>query len=214
VRRAAAIGPGVEHDIPGQSDCRACHEGRKSPVLGFGALQLSPDRDPNALHREVRPAAAVDLKVLLEMGLVRNLPITLSSPWPRIAAPSPTARAALGYLFGNCAACHNAEGPLAGLGLDFDQRFGSDGGADRVAQSTIGRFSHFQLPGETESQRIAAGDPARSTVFFRMASRKPNEQMPPLGTHQVDRDGLTLIKRWILDNTLVVEQQAKCERSK
>ena len=44
------IRPGVHHSIPGVTDCRACHEGKTSPVLGFDALQLSPDRDPLAPH--------------------------------------------------------------------------------------------------------------------------------------------------------------------
>ncbi len=38
--------------FPPQDDCRACHEGAPVPVLGFGALQLSPDRDPLAPHAE------------------------------------------------------------------------------------------------------------------------------------------------------------------
>ena len=38
--------------IPSRTDCRACHEGAAVPVLGFSALQLSPDRDPLAPHAE------------------------------------------------------------------------------------------------------------------------------------------------------------------
>ena len=38
--------------FPSRADCRACHEGRAMPVLGFSALQLSPDRDPLAPHAE------------------------------------------------------------------------------------------------------------------------------------------------------------------
>ncbi|HEU5060958.1 MAG TPA: hypothetical protein VFU21_30720, partial [Kofleriaceae bacterium] len=37
----AEIAPGVAHAIPGQGECRACHDAA-SPVLGFSALQLSP----------------------------------------------------------------------------------------------------------------------------------------------------------------------------
>jgi hypothetical protein len=43
------IAPGMRHDIPSVSDCKACHEGMgRDSVLGFGALQLSPARDPLA----------------------------------------------------------------------------------------------------------------------------------------------------------------------
>ena len=40
------------HAIPSTADCRACHESRRTEVLGFTALQLSTDRDPNAVHGE------------------------------------------------------------------------------------------------------------------------------------------------------------------
>ena len=36
---------------------------------------------------------------------------------PRIAAASPQARAALGYLSTNCGSCHNRESSIASLGL-------------------------------------------------------------------------------------------------
>ena len=41
---------------------------------------------------------------------------------PRIAATSPTARAALGYLHGNCGHCHNDAGALTGLELVLAQQ--------------------------------------------------------------------------------------------
>jgi len=44
--------PGERYAIPAQDDCRACHEGAPVPVLGFSALQLSPDRDPLAPRAE------------------------------------------------------------------------------------------------------------------------------------------------------------------
>lgn len=43
---AHTLADGTRYDLPSQSDCRACHEAHPTRVLGFGALQLSPDRDP------------------------------------------------------------------------------------------------------------------------------------------------------------------------
>ena len=44
------------YDLPARTDCRACHEGNVSRVLGFSALQLSAARDPGAPHAEpLRP---------------------------------------------------------------------------------------------------------------------------------------------------------------
>ena len=44
--------PGGRYTVPSRNDCLACHEGAPVPVLGFSALQLSPDRDPLAPHAE------------------------------------------------------------------------------------------------------------------------------------------------------------------
>ena len=54
-RGAWPLGGGKSHTIPGVNDCKACHQGGRSEVLGFGLIQLSPDRDPDALDR-ARPA--------------------------------------------------------------------------------------------------------------------------------------------------------------
>ena len=45
---AVADAPGGRYSVPSRNDCLACHEGPAVPVLGFSALQLSPDRDPLA----------------------------------------------------------------------------------------------------------------------------------------------------------------------
>src|SRR5690606_30774377 len=91
--------------VPSQSDCRTCHEGAATPVLGFGALQLSSDRDPLAPHAEAQEG--VNLSDLVSRKLIKNLSQALIRTPPRIAASSPVERAALGYLHGNCAHCHN-----------------------------------------------------------------------------------------------------------
>src|SRR5689334_4874738 len=92
--------PGAHYTIPSVDDCRACHEGAPVPVLGFSALQLSPDRDPLAPHAE-KTAGAMDLRVLVARGLLVNLSPELLAHPPRIAASNPAERAALGYLHGN-----------------------------------------------------------------------------------------------------------------
>src|ERR1043165_2761743 len=101
--------PGARYSIPSEEDCRACHEGAPVPVLGFSALQLSPDRDPLAPHAVDGPS--MDLRQLAARGLLRNLPSKLLEQPPRIAASTPAERAVLGYLHGNCGNCHNDEGP-------------------------------------------------------------------------------------------------------
>lgn len=190
------IGDRALHEVPREDDCRACHESRSARVLGFGALQLSPDRDPRAPHAEPVPEQGATLSGLVQSGQLENLPKELLTSPPRVRGRTPRERAALGYLFGNCSGCHNAQGPLASLGLDFDQRVA---GVERprAFESAIGVPSRFQIPGLSATKRIEPGRPEASAVLFRMSSRFPATQMPPLGTRQVDREALALLRVWI-----------------
>jgi len=183
------------YKIPGETDCRACHEGRATPVLGFSLLQLSPDRDPGAPRAGARDGGSEEnLRTLAARGVLRDLPVRALEPPPRIAAATPTARAALGYLHANCGHCHNQRGPLAGLEMTLDP----NEGIAALLDSTVGRPSRFLPPGATEDAvRIAAGRPDLSVVVARMRARDPLVQMPPLGTTVVDEEGLALIERWI-----------------
>jgi hypothetical protein len=190
------VRPGLRHAIPGEADCRACHEGRPTPVLGFGALQLSPDRDPGAPHAEPAPPGALDLRALVARGLVRGLPREMLERPPRVAAPTATARAALGYLHANCGACHNGDGPLAPLGLSLWQSVGRPDGAAAVLVSLVAP-SRFRVPGRDDMFRVVPGAPELSALTYRMGTRTPTMQMPPLGTALVDEVGLALVQRWI-----------------
>jgi hypothetical protein len=170
--------PGRRYSIPAQDDCRACHEGAPVPVLGFSTLQLS-----------------ADLRTLTSRGLLRNLSSDLLVRPPRIAAKNDTERAALGYLHGNCGHCHNDDGPLAVLEMSMAQRVATKTSTDAVVRSLTGVRSDFRMPGGTA--RVVPGHPEASVVALRMQSREAREQMPPLGTSEVDVEALSLIGRWI-----------------
>lgn len=198
-RGAYSLGGGRSHTIPGIGDCKACHQGGPSEVLGFGALQLSPQRDPGAPHAEPQPRPGVDLAFLTEKGLLVGLPKSLQETPPRIMAASATERAALGYLHGNCGHCHNAQGPLQNVGLFL--RHASDAKAAPAVATTVGRPVRKQAPGQSPDAvlRIEPGRPERSALMQRIASRYPALQMPPLGTELVDQEAVALIRGWILE---------------
>jgi hypothetical protein len=197
----AEVAPGVRHAIPSRYDCRVCHEGRPVPVLGFNALQLSPERDPNAPHAERRGSADVDLQDLVDLGLVRGLPPSLLVDPPRIPARTPTERAALGYLYGNCAMCHNGRGSLASLGFSLDNPAARRTGDADAVLTGVSRASRFAVPGAAaRSERVRPGDPEASAVAVRMGSRRAALQMPPLGTQVVDEVAVRLVRRWIAED--------------
>jgi len=197
VRQFCATANGRHHDLPSVADCRLCHENGRSPVLGFSALQLSGDRDPFAPNAVPPAAGSMDLAALVARGLVQNLPDVHHATPPRIAARTPTERAALGYLHGNCANCHNATGPLQRLGLRFDYPLAANAPAPAIL-STLGVASHFTRG--RANQRIAPGDPEHSVVQLRLTADDPLTQMPPFGRHLVDTNASELVARWIRED--------------
>lgn len=195
-RHRTALSPSGYYTIPSRDDCRACHEGNAVPILGFSALQLSPERDRNSPNAEPKPQHAVDLPDAVARKLVTNLAADYVSNPPRIAVSSETARAALGYLHANCGHCHNAAGPLNDLDFDlFQSVAGGATGVEKMQQALLGAPSDFHLYGAT--QRVVPGQPASSVLVLRMASRNPLAQMPPLGTRAVDTQAMLLVERWI-----------------
>jgi hypothetical protein len=193
-----AAAPGGRYVVPSRSDCRACHEGAAVPVLGFSALQLSPDRDPLAPHADLVAPGMIDLATLAAGGLIVNLPPALLATPPRVQATDPQARAALGYLHANCGHCHNHAGALDGLEMLLAQQVAP--GVDSVTAtlgSLLGRSSRFRPHGAETAQRIAAD--GRHTLTLRMRTTNPFARMPPLGVQVVDDVGVSLVERWIAD---------------
>jgi hypothetical protein len=201
IARSVVIRDDVRHGIPSRADCKSCHEGSAARILGFSALQLSADRDPNAPHAEPLPDDGVTMRTLVARGLVRGLPSHLVNGAPRIAAKTPVARAALGYLHGNCSYCHTLSGELASLKFSLQYPFGVPFDEPPAMSTTIGKTSKF-VPSlwEAAGERVRAGDPDRSVLAFRMESRNPVAQMPPVGTRLVDEQGVALIRKWIAED--------------
>ena len=201
----------TRYAIPSESDCRACHEGASVPVLGFGALQLSPDRDPLAPHAEPVKPGATDLRMLAARGVVRNLPRKLIDSPPRIAAASPVERAALGYLHGNCAHCHNESSEGAGVPVEakLEHKVSDPDSAPFVLGTLIGSSSRFRAADpQTPARLVVPGKSHASVLTSRMRSRDSRVQMPPLGTSIPDTEALALIERWI-DHDLKSPKEAR-----
>src|SRR5204862_535183 len=83
--------------------------GRPGP-LGFNALQLSTDRDPNAIHGEPLAPGMTTLATLVTDGLMQPARRELVASPPRIHTGSPRTRSVLGYFAANCGTCHNRSG--------------------------------------------------------------------------------------------------------
>jgi hypothetical protein len=190
--------PVGRYKLPARTDCMACHGSTPVPVLGFTALQLSPDRDP---PRDSSAMATADLPQLVARGLVRGLPKRLLDHPPRIAAETPLERAALGYLHANCAHCHNTSALRAPIALTLAQRAADpDAARAEVLAAIVGKQARLGHS-ETVSARtiVEAGRPDGSLLVERMRSRQAQTQMPPLGSTVSDPQAIALLSRWILE---------------
>ena len=170
---------GTSHDVPSAGECRACHGGRKSFVLGFSAIQLAYTADPGQW----------DVRALQNEGVITTAPrVSLQVPG------NETERAALGYLHANCGHCHNSARPEhAGARcfnpqnrLDFWLRSARLDSVSDTPTFTSGRGLAFE-----------PGDPDNSRMIELTSSRGFLVQMPPLGTEVVDDAGLSKLRGWI-----------------
>lgn len=192
--------PGGRYRVPARNDCIACHGSTRVPVLGFGALQLSPERDPAFASRA--GGGGVDLRELVARQRLRGLPASLLEQPPRIAAATPVERAALGYLHGNCAHCHNTSGQQAPVRLTLAQSVADPKGSHAAVLASMVRAPARYRPhgAPADPQLVVPGHETSSVLLDRMRTREPRVRMPPLGTEVPDLEGLALVTRWILDD--------------
>lgn len=191
------VAPGRRHSIPSRSDCLACH-GKRTRPLGFNALQLSADRDPNAIHGEPLGPGMISLTDLVNEDLLAPARPDLAANPPRIRTSLPATRSILGYLSSNCGTCHNGSDEISAAAPAITYRdLLTDG--DAVASSLVGRPTRWQIPGTPDGATvlIQPGAPQLSALVARMRSRSPSSQMPPLGTVLRDEKALSAIELWI-----------------
>ncbi len=204
VPNIAAITDGKSHSIPSLTECRSCHDSNRTETLGFNALQLSDDRDPNALHAEPATSEMMTLKTLVTENLVTPARPELVTNPPRIAADSPVTRTALGYLSTNCGSCHNNEGSIASLGLNLKYTVRDDPDSLTCASAlatSVNKRGHWLVPEAQEESRIINPEhPESSAIIRRVKSRRPISQMPPIGTVVADKQAIDLLTMWVQGN--------------
>jgi cytochrome c553 len=198
LRDVAEVAPGRSHNIPGVSDCAACHGSKRPGPLGFNALQLSTDRDPQAIHGEPLSPGMVTLATLNAAGLLAPArPELVASP-PRIRTTDPETRTMLGYFTANCGHCHDRSGEI---GPNAPSLHYSDlvGDGDDVIRRLAQYRTQWQVPGQPEGAGVMLDRhaPEISAMVARMRSRRPSSQMPPLGTVLRDEDAIRAIETWM-----------------
>lgn len=190
---------GTAHDIPAVDDCSECHSGGANRrdaslgqdelldvALGFGAIQLNHDG-----------GAETTLEALMADGrLSEVIPLTSA-----VIPGDATARAALGYLHGNCGSCHGGAAPAKDLSM-FIAVDTATVEATGTFQGTVNRRTdpNWRATGlqGMPRVRVVPGDADNSALVWRMMRRGDDDaQMPPLATDIVDRAAVAKISDWI-----------------
>lgn len=178
------------HSVPSREQCKSCHIGRKDFILGWDFIMLGEG------------ATGVTAATLADADLLEGL----DPAWLDLAPPGDSVeQAALAYLHANCGvSCHNttldATGNPSGLYLRLELDSMSNpletAAASAINQHPAPNAKMGGLP-ELVYYDFRPGDPERSLVYARMNVRGSETAMPALGTHQVDPEGLSVVKAWI-----------------
>ena len=164
---------------------------RRTPVLGFSLLQLSPDRDPGALHAEPGRRRRRPRRSRRRRACSSGCRPTLLETPPRIAAATPD----------RAGGARLPARQLRALPQRRRQARASSGSScatspaapvEPAVATTVGSPVDDPAPGPDARTRCCGstpGDPERSALAQRMGSRWAALQMPPLGTELVDERG-------------------------
>lgn len=167
---------------PSRSECLHCHSKPSGGVLGFNQFQL--DRKSIVSDQESKN----QLDFFHGIGITREL----EKPKTKIVAlDDPEAslhEKAVSYIHVNCASCHQPGGPAVG---NWDARITTPLWRKGIILGDLVREEDDQ-----EKGIVIPGAFHESALFRRTATRGEN-QMPPIGSHVVDKAGTDLLKAWI-----------------
>jgi mono/diheme cytochrome c family protein len=114
--------------------------------------------------------------------------------WAARKDTDPAAPLARAYLDVNCAHCHQPGGGASNSGLDLRW--------EQPDAHAIGIMKRPVAAGRGAGGHdfsILPGEPDKSILLFRMDSAEPGIAMPELGKSSVDREGVAVVRKWILE---------------
>jgi putative heme-binding domain-containing protein len=178
---------------PSRSQCMSCHSNQSEYALAFSLEQLN----------RPGPDGRNQLIALTEGGYIHRVdsndrpqsPFDAASAArePKLTDPTdpgqPLEARVCSYLHANCGHCHSDHG---GGSVPMRLKFPITV-AEMKAIGAHPTRGDFGLP---DASIIKPGDPAASTLYFRMA-KFGRDRMPQLGSERPDETGLKLIEQWI-----------------
>jgi len=174
------------------NQCKGCHISNSSEFKPIGPTARQLNKSLVFNNNKIKN----QLKYWHEIGILSGLPdenIPKIADWddPNSGSLNDRARA---WLDINCAHCHNKFGPAktSGLFLDYYEENSKALGINKTpvaAGRGSGKFKYDIVP----------GNPDESILVYRFDSVDPGIMMPELGRTLVHKEGLELIREWILN---------------
>ncbi len=177
---------------PSEGQCMQCHTAASGYLLGASTAQLNRQLTyPNSIV----PDGITDnqLSTLNHIGFFSP---EIIQPSVEITIPDPTEESntlterAKAYLHTNCASCHQPDG---GTQASIDLRY-------QIPLADMGVCNINPSLGNIDinnAKIVSPGDSTTSVLLKRMQLRNDDNQMPPIGSHIIDLEGLELISQWI-----------------
>ena len=165
-----------------RTQCDKCHVQAQGYALGLSLEQLSrPIQYDDGVAEQVQ--AWVDAGFATLTG---NRPAAFQAP---SQTENDLTKQARTYLEVNCASCHQPNGPGdAEIDLRYTTSFARMGLCNVVTDRDTLDTPNGVL--------LVPGSPEDSVLYRRM-NRRDDKQMPPIGSSVVDREGVSIIRRWI-----------------
>jgi putative heme-binding domain-containing protein len=184
--------PGGERPTPwrfaARAECLRCHNAWAGEALTLNWLQLggaASASNPPPTPRATEWSRLLSLGVLRDQARPAETP-ELADPYE---ASTPVAARARSWLHVNCATCHRfGAGGTAAIHLNLEKSLKEMRAIDE--RPLRGEF------GLVGARIIAAGDPCRSTLFYRISTEGAG-RMPHIGSRLVDPAGLQAVGAWI-----------------
>jgi len=170
---------------PSRSECMICHNQRSLFGIGFTTPQLNRTNSDGLAQLE----QWLKKKIVLDSrNLKARRAVKLADPYdPKSGTLEERVRA---YLHVNCAHCHYPTGLGGRSTLHLEHH------VPLAHTGMINVTPLVGLLGKPEGKLIVPGDAELSELLVRM-NRRGAGQMPLFGSHQIDKDGVALIRDWI-----------------
>lgn len=169
--------------FPGRGECASCHTPQAGYALSFNTRQLNRTFDARADEQLAALAAA---------GYLDVASIPPLATLPKVSPAADTTKTiedrARSYLDVNCAQCHQPGGIGRG---SWDARYTTATAATGILYGSL-----METRGDSANRVLMPGDTVHSMIHRRVEATD-GLRMPPIGSREVDREGVSLLKSWI-----------------